>query len=450
MRSKLKREIFHHPKILLTMRILHTADLHLGQILYQSYDRSDEHQHFFHQLTKWCTEYQPNALLVSGDVFDMQQPSASTKKAFTDYFAQLHLSCPEMHIIITAGNHDSASRIQADSAVWQFANTHLIGVSPALDAPNGWQDNYIIKLSQGYVIALPFMVGERKEQLQSLLDRVAAENSDDKPVVVMGHAAVSGLDASGHGFEVGKLKTVDMEALGKGYDYFALGHIHKPQTIGHQEDAFEKTISYPTPVVRYSGSALHVSCDETYPHSVSLVDIDKHEGTVTIRQLVIDELRHFHVLPQDGSSLTSEKSAIAAIQELAYQGKECYFRLQLDRKTFLSENFNQMVYDVLDKNGNHLRYNPKHTWTGVSDEPDSESQPLVFEVAELQQMTDPIAFIEKTQNQYPDLDLEEVRKAFDEIRFEVARIEDEALQKELKKTKNKVKTNEPNKNKSGL
>ena len=432
------------------MRIIHTADLHLGQILYQNYDRCDEHQHFFMQLKQWCTEFQPDALLVSGDVFDMQQPSAATKKAFTEHFADLHQTCPEMHIIITAGNHDSASRIQADSAVWQFANTHLIGVAPALDVPEGWQDNYIVRLPQGYVIALPFMIGERKEQLQSLMDKVAAENTAGQPFVVMGHTAVTGLDTLGHNLEVGKIKTVDVEALGKGYDYFALGHIHKPQTIGHQEDAFEETVRYPAPVVRYSGSALHVSCDETYPHSVSLVDIDKHGGTIAIRQLVIDELRHFRELPSDGTSLTSETAALQAISDLANDGKESYFRLRLDRKAYLPDNFNQMVYELLNGTGNRLRYNPKHIWTGPSDAPDDGMQPLVFEVAELQQMTDPMVFIEKTQNQYPDLDLEEVRDAFEELKDEVTRIEEENFQKELKKQKNKGKTDTQAKNNSQL
>ena len=65
------------------MKIIHTADLHLGQILYQNYDRVDEHEHFFKQLEQWCLEEQPDALVLSGDVFDIQQPSASTTKCTT-------------------------------------------------------------------------------------------------------------------------------------------------------------------------------------------------------------------------------------------------------------------------------------------------------------------------------------------------------------------------------
>ena len=93
------------------MKILHTADLHLGQVIYQNYDRSDEHRHFFRQLEQWCKEEQPDALLVSGDVFDIQQPLATVKKAF------------------------------------------------------------IVKLVSVYIVALPYMTGERRDIIQSILDR---------------------------------------------------------------------------------------------------------------------------------------------------------------------------------------------------------------------------------------------------------------------------------------
>lgn len=190
------------------------------------------------------------------------------KKAFTDYFVNLHHECPDMYIVITAGNHDSASRIQADNAVWKLANTFLVGVPPAVDSLeniDGWQDRFIVKLKSGYIVALPYMSGERRRIIQSILDRVAADNTSGLPVVMMGHQAVTGLDVTGHDFEIGHLKTLDSESLGSGFDYLALGHIHKPQTIGHQEDAMKETVSYPSPVVRYSGSALHVSCDEAIP-----------------------------------------------------------------------------------------------------------------------------------------------------------------------------------------
>ena len=412
------------------MKVIHTADLHLGQIIYQNYERVDEHRHFFEQLTKWCQEERPDALLVSGDIFDIQQPSASTKKAFNDYFVGLHQALPSMHIVITAGNHDSASRIQADNSVWKLANTHLIGTSPSLDLLNSddssWMDNYIIRLDCGYIIALPFMIGERQVLLQRLLQRVTEENTSDKPVIMMGHLAVTGMDPAGHSIEIGKIKTLDIDTLGTGYDYLALGHIHKPQTIGHQEDCMKESITYPSSVVRYSGSALHVSCDEQYPHTVSVVDIPKHGGSVSIRQLRIDELRHFYTLPLDGSSYQTEEDALLGIKSFCEEQGKGYIRLQMDNKTILSANFTQQVYDVISLYDDEVRYNAKIVWTGIPDHVESTQQKSIFEVAELQQMTDPILFIEKTISQYPGIDIEDMRSAFEEVKKEILLMSEES------------------------
>ena len=418
------------------MKIIHTADLHLGQIIYQNYDRRDEHQHFFSQLTRWCQEENPDALLVSGDIFDIQQPSASTKKVFNDYFADLHRTCPMMKIVIVAGNHDSASRIQADSAVWTFADTALVGMPPADNGNEGWENQYIVRLPQGYVVALPYLAATNTPLLQRLLDKVASENVEGKPVVMMGHAAVTGLDATGHDFEIGTLKTQDIHSFGVGYDYLALGHIHKPQTIGHQEDANTEKVTYPSPVVRYSGSALHVSCDEAYPHSVSVVEIDKHGGQVSIRQRRIDELRHFHTLPENGSFANAD-DALLCIRQFREQHPSGYIRLRVDYAANLPSNFNQMVYDLLapaESNGvDEYRYNPKTIWTGTNPKAiDRLSQPT-FDVADLQQMTDPVLFVEKTLSQYPDLDLDMVRAAFEEVKAERDRLSEEKASNPSKK-----------------
>lgn len=407
------------------MKIIHTADLHIGQVIYQNYERGDEHDHYFRQLEEWCVQHRPDALVVSGDMFDIQQPSAACKKAFNDYFVSIHKACPEMAIVMTAGNHDSASRIQADSAIWALANTTMVGTAPATEPHEGWEEEYIVRMPAGYIIAMPYMTGERKETLQHLLDVVAAENTDKKPVVMMGHTAVTGLDILGHNIEIGTLKTQDTESFGDGYDYLALGHIHKPQTIGHQEDAMKDDVTYQAPVVRYSGSALHVSCDEAYPHSVSLVEIDRHGGDVNIRQLRIDELRHFNELPQDGTSFTNADDAIKAVKAFCEEHASGYIRLRVEYDTDLPSNFNQMVYDILATTGDEVRYNPKVIWSGTSGKDDGNAQRPTMKVEEIQQMESPMDFVEKTIEQYPNLDLEEVREAFIEVEAEIRRIQEE-------------------------
>lgn len=404
------------------MKFIHTADLHIGQIIYQNYDRSDEHRHFFNQLKGWCEQEQPDALLVSGDVFDVQQPSASTRRAYTDYFVELHNACKTMRIIITAGNHDSPSRLEADRSLWELANTTVVGLAPTMDlahAEDGWQEQFIVRLASGYVIAFPHMMGQRREALQRVLDYVQAENRQGLPVVLMAHLAVTGADVTGHNVTLGNLQLCGVDELGAGYDYLALGHIHKPQTIGHPEDVDLPEVTYPSGVVRYSGSALHVSCDERYPHSVSVVRIDGHNGDVTIKQLRIDELRHFYTLPLDGTAFSDEKAALTGIEEFCKEKGSGYFRVRMDRNAVLSANFNQMVYALIDPYKEEVRFNPKIEWAGDEESSTEVIERPVFEVADLQQMKDPLAFISQTADQYPDLDMEMVRVAFTEVMEEL-------------------------------
>lgn len=405
------------------MRIIHTADLHLGQVIYQHYDRVDEHRHFFKQLSGWCKEERPDALLVSGDVFDVPQPSSSTKLLFNKFFVSLHEECPEMTIVITAGNHDSASRIKADSPVWHSLGVHLVGVPPSPDSTGDLFDRFVVRIPSGYIVALPFMSGDRRVQIQSILDRIEKENVDGLPVVMMGHQAVTGADLTGHG-EVGNIRTQDVGSFGTGYDYLALGHIHKPQTLGYPEDALKtEAVTYPGGVARYCGSALHVSCDEAYPHTVSVVDIPSHGGDVTIRPLRIDELRHFYVLPEKGS-FTSPDDALEAIKAFCKEKERGYFRLQVDYSVSLPSNFSQSVFNILSNFNDEVRFNPKTIWTGMPTTVQEREKP-VFQIAELQQMTDPMVFIEKTADQYPDLDLEVIRAAFKEVEEELKRKEED-------------------------
>ena len=407
------------------MRIIHTADLHLGQIMYQDYSRDDEHDHFFAQLESWCLDYRPDALVVSGDIFDIQQPGAAVKRRFNEYFVHLHNLLPDMAIVITAGNHDSASRIHADNAVWSLGNVKLVGIPPASDSlsrPDGWQLDYIVQLPQGFIVAMPFTLGSRQDIVQSILDYVSQLNSGLKPVVLMGHLAVTGTDFTGHNVDIGHLQTVNPDDLGRGFDYMALGHIHRPQTLGYPGE-HEPISTYPAGVIRYSGSPLHVSCDEKYPHTVSLVDIDCHGGNVTLTRLRIDEKHHFYELPLNGHASSADE-ALASLLQFALDHPSFYFRFVLDGSVTLPPDFNQQVYQFIESSQQDIRYNPKPLWVNLPQNEETGSQPL-FQVADLQQMTNPMDFIRQTQSNYPEFDIEELAEAFKEVEAEVRRLNDD-------------------------
>lgn len=279
------------------MKILHTSDWHLGQMLY-SYDRTDEYHHFFRQLKEIIRWEMPDAMIVSGDIYDVSNPSATVSRLFKDTILELHSLVPDMAIIITAGNHDSASRIDIDRNLWKSSGIHVIG---GLDKSTGKYDfsDMVIKVGDaGYVTALPFVNrlmlkgskgddGGERNVLSSLEEYVKAVNTEGLPVVLMAHLAVGGCDRRGHReHAIGGFDTVDINIFGETFDYVALGHIHKQQKFDGGR-------------IAYCGSPVAVSFDEDYTHTVSIVNIRKGELPES-EELEIKQLRPLRTLPEEG------------------------------------------------------------------------------------------------------------------------------------------------------
>ena len=109
------------------MKVIHTSDWHLGHILY-NLDRNAEHEAFLGQLCKLvCTE-KPDALLVSGDIFDSAQPSIPAQRLYNRMMIDIARKNPDTTIVVTAGNHDGASRQELFSELWDEAfNVKFIG-----------------------------------------------------------------------------------------------------------------------------------------------------------------------------------------------------------------------------------------------------------------------------------------------------------------------------------
>ena len=278
------------------MKILHTSDWHLGHTLY-NYDRAEEQQAMLEQMVNIVEEQEPDVFLLCGDVYHTPQPSAAVQTMLSDGLVRIHEANPQMTIVMTAGNHDSGTKHEIFQTPWKALKVYAIGQLEKEDL-----DEHIIEVSgKGWIVAVPY-ANERNIPegfFQQLLDRVAEKNAEDLPVVMTAHTTVKGCDFTGHDhateYTVGGIDSLELEEMGEGYDYLALGHIHHGQFVHSGKHN-----------VRYSGTPLPVGFDENFTHSVSIVEIDKHGEIPAVKEIDIQNPHPLVTLPTDGLATWEE------------------------------------------------------------------------------------------------------------------------------------------------
>lgn len=304
------------------MKILHTSDWHLGHTLY-NYDRTEEQMAMLLQMVNIVKEQKPDVFLLCGDVYHTPQPSAAVQTMFTNALVEIHEANPDMMIIITAGNHDSGTKHDIFRTPWKALKVYTVG---SIDV-NQKQDLIVEIPGKGYVIAVPY-VNERnmpKGFFQNLLDIVNEKNTDNLPVVMTAHTTVRGCDFAGHEnaseYTVGGIDSYNLDEMGTGYDYLALGHIHHGQFIHSGKHN-----------VRYSGSPIPISFDENYKHSVSIVEISGHGEKPKVIELEINPHRPLVTLPTEGVATWEDAKELLN----KYPNDiEAYIRLNVEVDDFL-------------------------------------------------------------------------------------------------------------------
>lgn len=286
------------------MKILHTSDWHLGQKLYE-YDRKDEQSHFLEQIAEIVLNEKPDVMIVCGDIFHVATPNIETQTMFVDGLLRIHNQCDTMTIIVTAGNHDSYSRLEIDKKLWDRLNVHIIG-----NISKNVEEHLINIIGKGWVAALPYCSGRNFPQLSdddsldrqalyfnALQEKARELNTENIPVVLSAHLAASGCNIKGHektqgsdGQDViGGIEYTNASVLGDYYDYIALGHIHHPQYVGDGKR------------IRYCGTPMAITFNEEYEHSITIVEIEKHNDVPSIKTLPINELKPVCTLPKEDS-----------------------------------------------------------------------------------------------------------------------------------------------------
>jgi len=272
------------------MKILHTADWHIGQ-LFHEYDRNYEHQQFLNWLTATLSSEQIDVLLISGDVFDLTNPSAVSVRLFYTFLNQAVKINPELQIVITAGNHDSPSRLESPKPLLESSHIHIIGLIEKDE--QGAIDFSTITLPlkdkngavQAWCIAAPFLrTGDYPAVPDSdnpyaegvaafykaALEYAASKRQSGQSIIAMGHlhagqATISDTDKMER-LIMGGVECISASAFHDSIIYVALGHIHKAQKVGGKAH------------IRYSGSPLPMSFSErNYKHQVIVFELEQEK-----------------------------------------------------------------------------------------------------------------------------------------------------------------------------
>ena len=265
------------------MKLLHTSDWHFGMTLGTGSYEEDQ-RFFLERLYDLIRQERVEALLLSGDIYDSSVVSADAIGLYNEAMTRLCLELG-VTVISIAGNHDSAPRLSACRELLKGAGLHITGKVERDPEPVLLDDGKVA------VYSIPFftrdeitaLLPEKKDQIRNTetamlayCDHIRQRMDENRKNIVLSHSLIVGseLSESDRSARVGFATAISKDVF-VGFDYVALGHIHKPQAIENH--------------IRYSGSPLKYSfgAEEKQEKGVVLIDTD----TMDIRFVPIAPLR---------------------------------------------------------------------------------------------------------------------------------------------------------------
>ncbi len=268
------------------MRFLHTADWHLGRVLHGASLLEDQ-AHVLQQIVGVARENRVDAVLIAGDIYDRAVPPPEAVELLDDILGELVLGV-RVPVVMIAGNHDSPGRL--GFAARLLREQRLVVET----APRAQPQPVVLGDRAGRVVVVPIpyadpaMVRERvpgadatdhDQVLRTLIRHSRAQLRPDDRAVLVAHAFVAGgtPSSSERQLAVGGSGQVGVRRFA-GFDYVALGHLHRPQQVGSVR-------------VQYSGAPLRYSFDEADgERSVQVVELGA-DRAVHVERIPLRPLR---------------------------------------------------------------------------------------------------------------------------------------------------------------
>ena len=285
------------------MRFFHLSDLHIGLLLF-NYDLREDQEYILDQIVREAVRQQPQAIVIAGDIYDKAVPSAEAVEVFDHFISSLTGALPEADVMIISGNHDSGPRLNCFRSVLSRQRVHMIGLPPQKEGDT--IEKVILQDDYGKVnfYLLPFVRPSMIRMLTGAPESGAALSYDQAVRWLIDREDINEKERNvlvSHQFylplgkDAGSVERMDSEIRTVGnidqvgadvlsiFDYAALGHIHKPMTVGGG-------------CRRYCGTPLACSVSEAGQQKGIVMADMKAKGETQITVLPLKPLRQIRVL----------------------------------------------------------------------------------------------------------------------------------------------------------
>jgi len=325
------------------MRIIHTADWHLGQFFYTK-SRAAEHQAFLDWLLEKAEAQQADAIIVAGDIFDTGSPPSYARELYNRFVVRLQQT--GCQLVILGGNHDSVAMLNESRELLACLNTRVIAAA----SDDVSQQVLMLNRRDGQpgalLCAIPFLrprdilrsqSGQSgREKQQSLLEAITDHYQRcwqealrqrealglTLPIIATGHLTTLGVTKSDavRDIYIGTLDAFPADCFPPA-DYIALGHIHRAQRIANSDH------------IRYSGAPIPLSFDEL-GKAINVYQVDFEAGRFVAAEAL--PIPSFQPMQMIKGSLEQIEQQLAALTPDP-QGRTIWLDIEIVTEAYLSE-----------------------------------------------------------------------------------------------------------------
>ncbi|SPN76142.1 exonuclease SbcCD subunit D [Brochothrix thermosphacta] len=296
------------------MKIVHTADWHLGKIV-SGQSLTEDQAYQLQQLVELLKDEAADVLMIAGDLYDRAIPPLEAVELLNETLATINLEL-KIPIVAISGNHDSSNRLNFGSSWYQKNDFYLTTQISQIFKPVtiGDVQFWLIPFFENLEAAAYFedsTIRTQEAAMRRIIEQIEPLMDRSKRQIAMAHLFVTGAEPSEseRPLAMGGVDAVSAK-LFKAFDYTALGHLHRPHALGKIT-----TDTLPQGTVSYSGSLLKYSFSEVKDQkSVRIITIPQ-KGELQMREVPLHPQRDMRLVKAEMAALLAEPTAFGPVDD---------------------------------------------------------------------------------------------------------------------------------------